>query len=374
MSSAYLSLGTNIGNKIKNLQTALDEIDLRIGNVISISSLYENPPVGFDGDMFYNCCISIKTKLNPKSLLDELLKIEIKGGRSRDNKEGYKSRTIDLDILFYENQIINSEGLKVPHPKLHERDFVIKPLTEIAQSKIHPIIKKTVLEIGKKFKNFDSLKKINEKLNNPIFNCLKKFNNIAVEGNIGVGKTSLSKKLSNDLNKNLILENFQKNPFLEKFYNNPNDYALNLELTFLVDRCRELNHYKNQFDLFKSGIVLDYHIKKSLIFAGITLNEVDYNLYRNIYFFMTKDLLKPDLIIYLMQNSKNLISNIKKRGRFFEKQIDALYLNKISEAYKKTFNSMSNQNVVFVDISELDFVEKDSNYSSLIEIIKNKLV
>ena len=89
---------------------------------------------------------------------------------------------------------------------------------------------------------------------------------------------------------------------------------------------------------------------------------------------MTKDLLKPDLIIYLMQNPKNLISNIKKRGRFFEKQIDALYLNKISEAYKKTFNSMSNQSVVFVDISELDFVEKDSNYLSLIEIIKNKLV
>ena len=89
MSLAYLSLGTNVGNKIKNLQLALDEIDLRIGNVISISSLYENPPVGFDGDMFYNCCISIKTKLNPKSLLDELLKIEIKGGRSRDNNEGY---------------------------------------------------------------------------------------------------------------------------------------------------------------------------------------------------------------------------------------------------------------------------------------------
>ena len=103
----------------------------------------------------------------------------------------------------------------------------------------------------------------------------------------------MSKKLSKDLNKNLILEGFKENPFLEKFYNNPDRYALNLELTFLVDRCRQLNDYKNQLDLFKTGVVFDYDIVKSLIFAGVTLSENDFNLYRNIFYFMTKDLIKP---------------------------------------------------------------------------------
>ncbi len=372
MSLAYLSLGSNVGDKIKNLQLALDQIDSKIGSVITISNLYENPPFGFKGDLFYNCCISVKTKLTPTLLLDELLNIEIEGGRLRDNKKGYKSRTIDLDILFYEDQIINSEGLKIPHPKLQEREFVIRPLLDIAPSKIHPLLEKSVFEIGKKFDDFNSLKEIKISIKNPVFNILKNFNNISIEGNIGVGKTSLSKKLSKDLNKKLILEDFKKNPFLEKFYENPKDYALNLELTFLVDRCRELNNYKNQFDLFKSGTVSDYHVKKSLIFAGITLNENDFNLYRNIYFFMTKDLIKPDLIIYLMQYPEKLMYNIKKRGRFFEKKIDHNYLNNINAAYKKSFNS--NKNIIYVDISELDFVENHSDYISLIEIIKQKLV
>ena len=93
MSLVYLSLGSNVGDKIKNLQLALDQIDSKIGSVITISNLYENPPVGFKGDLFYNCCISVKTKLTPTLLLNELLNIEIEGGRLRDNKKGYKSRT-----------------------------------------------------------------------------------------------------------------------------------------------------------------------------------------------------------------------------------------------------------------------------------------
>ena len=175
MSLAYLSLGSNVGDKIKNLQLALDQIDSKIGSVITISNLYENPPFGFKGDLFYNCCISVKTKLTPTLLLDELLNIEIEGGRLRDNKKGYKSRTIDLDILFYEDQIINSEGLKIPHPKLQEREFVIRPLLDIAPSKIHPLLEKSVFEIGKKFDDFNSLKEIKISIKNPVFNILKNF-------------------------------------------------------------------------------------------------------------------------------------------------------------------------------------------------------
>jgi len=324
--------------------------------------------------MFYNCCISLETIFSAKELLKKLLVVEKEGGRVRSNKRAYVSRSIDLDILFYEDEIINSKDLIIPHPKLHQRKFVIKPLLEIAKGKIHPIIKKSILQMAEDLKDFSEIKKIKEKLFNPVYNSLLNYNNIVVEGNIGVGKTSLSKKLSSDLNKNLILEGFKENPFLEKFYEDPKRYALNLELTFLIDRCRQLNDYKNQLDLFKTGVVFDYDIVKSLIFAGITLSENDFNLYRNIFYFMTKDLIKPSLVIFLMQSPENLLNNIKKRGRYFENKIEKEYLKKINQAYLKSLKSNSNLNTLFIDVSDINFVENKLDYMELLFRIKKSLV
>ena len=369
----YLSLGSNLGDRQINIQSALNQIDKRAGNIISISKLYENPSFGFEGDMFYNCCIGLKTILSPIELLNEILLIEKEGGRIRKMEEGYLSRTIDIDILFYENQTINSDELKIPHPKLHERNFVIKPLLDIAKGKIHPFFKKSILEIGDELKDFSQVVEIKNNLYNPVFNSLEDHNNIVIEGNIGIGKTSLAKKLSKNLNKNLILEGFIDNPFLEKFYQDPKRYALNLELTFLVDRCRQLNDYKNQLDIFKTGVVFDYDIVKSLIFAGVTLNENDFNLYRNIFYFMTKDLLKPNLIIFLMQSPENLLLNIEKRGRYFEKNIKKDYLKKINQAYIKSLKSKTDWNILFIDVSDIDFVENDSDYLELLFRIKDGL-
>ena len=148
---------------------------------------------------------------------------------------------------------------------------------------------------------------------------------------------------------------------------------MNLELTFLVDRCRQLNDYKNQLDIFKTGVVFDYDIVKSLIFAGVTLNENDFNLYRNIFYFMTKDLLKPNLIIFLMQSPENLLLNIEKRGRYFEKNIKKDYLKKINQAYIKSLKSKTDWNILFIDVSDIDFVENDSDYLELLFRIKDGL-
>ena len=373
MKISYISLGSNLGDRQINIQSALNQIDKRAGNIISISKLYENPSIGFKGDMFYNCCIGLKTILSPKELLNELLIIEKEGGRIRINKVGYFSRSIDLDILLYEDQIINTKDLKVPHPKLHERQFVVKPLLDIAKGKIHPIFKKSITEIAEDLKDFNNVIEMEANLYNPVFNSLTGYDNIVVEGNIGIGKTSLSKKLSKNLNKNLILEGFKDNPFLEKFYEDPKRYALNLELTFLVDRCRQLNDYKNQLDLFKTGVVFDYDIVKSLIFAGVTLSENDFNLYRNIFYFMTKDLLKHNLIIFLMQSPENLLLNIEKRGRYFEKNIKKDYLKKINQAYIKSLKSKLDWNILFIDVSDIDFVENHSDYLELLFRIKGEL-
>lgn len=373
MKISYISLGSNLGDRQINIQSALNQIDKRAGNIISISKLYKNPSIGFKGDMFYNCCIGLKTILSPKELLNELLIIEKEGGRIRINKVGYFSRSIDLDILLYEDQIINTKDLKVPHPKLHERQFVVKPLLDIAKGKIHPIFKKSITEIAEDLKDFNNVIEMEANLYNPVFNSLTGYDNIVVEGNIGIGKTSLSKKLSKNLNKNLILEGFKDNPFLEKFYEDPKRYALNLELTFLVDRCRQLNDYKNQLDLFKTGVVFDYDIVKSLIFAGVTLSENDFNLYRNIFYFMTKDLLKHNLIIFLMQSPENLLLNIEKRGRYFEKNIKKDYLKKINQAYIKSLKSKLDWNILFIDVSDIDFVENHSDYLELLFRIKGEL-
>ena len=325
-----LSIGSNIGDRKKNIQTALNLIDQKIGDVISISKVYQTPALGFIGDDFYNCCIAISTKLNPLEL-------------------------------------------KIPHPHLQERAFVILPLLDIARSKIHPILKITIAELKDDLKDLNSIHQLDYVLKMPILNTMELFNNIVIEGNIGIGKTTLSKKLSKDLNKNLILEGFKENPFLDKFYQDPNRYALNLELTFLIDRCRQLNDYKNQMDLFKSGVVFDYDIFKSLIFAGVTLSEIDFNLFRSIFYSMTKDLFKSNLVIYLLQTTDKLLININKRGRNYEKDINKDYLDKISNAYLNYLNNRPELNVVFVDVSDLDFVEKDEDYLKLLFRIKQKL-
>ena len=368
----YLSLGSNLGDKINNLQTTINLIDSKVGDVLLISSVYQTKAVGFVGEDFLNCCVSLRTSMEPKILIKELINIESQNGRLRSNRNIYESRSIDIDILFYEDKIINQHNLTIPHPRMNERDFVIKPLLDIAKSKIHPVLNRTISEIDLDLGDTEIIK-INDDLVLPVIEKLKSIKNIVIEGNIGVGKTCLSEKLSKDLNKELILEGYMDNPFLEKYYENPDRYALNVELTFLTDRCRQLSDFNNQISLFSSGLVSDYDIFKSLVFAGISLKEIEYNLFRKIFTYMTKDLFKSNLIIYLLQSTEQLLENIKKRGRGFEKKIDKKYLGKINQGYLNYLKNNSDLNIIYVDVSDLDFVESKTDYFELLCRVKKKL-
>jgi len=148
---------------------------------------------------------------------------------------------------------------------------------------------------------------------------------------------------------------------------------LNVELTFLTDRCRQLSDFNNQISLFSSGLVSDYDIFKSLVFAGISLKEIEYNLFRKIFTYMTKDLFKSNLIIYLLQSTEQLLENIKKRGRGFEKKIDKKYLDKINQGYLNYLKNNSDLNIIYVDVSDLDFVESKTDYFELLYRVKKKL-
>jgi deoxyguanosine kinase len=368
----YLSLGSNLGDKINNLQTTINLIDSKVGDVLLISSVYKTKAEGFVGEDFLNCCVSLRTSMEPKILIKELINIESQNGRLRSNRNIYESRSIDIDILFYEDKIINQHNLTIPHPRMNERDFVIKPLLDIAKSKIHPVLNRTISEIDLDLNDTEIIK-INDDLVLPVIEKLKSIKNIVIEGNIGVGKTCFSKKLSKDLNKEIILEGYMDNPFLEKYYENPDRYALNVELTFLTDRCRQLSDFNNQISLFSSGLVSDYDIFKSLVFAGISLKEIEYNLFRKIFTYMTKDLFKSNLIIYLLQSTEQLLENIKKRGRGFEKKIDKKYLDKINQGYLNYLKNNSDLNIIYVDVSDLDFVESKTDYFELLYRVKKKL-
>ena len=366
----YLSLGTNQGNKLENLQNAINEIDHKVGAIQSISSMYKTPSWGFSGNDFYNICIKVTTYLAPEILIKSLLEIENELGRVRSSKLGYQNRNIDIDILLFDDEIIISKTLTVPHPKMLQRKFVMIPLAEIAPSVIHPVTKQQIFICAKNCDDNSKIAIIDEKLTRPV-HLSEKYNYIAIEGNIGAGKTSLANMISDDFNAKLVLERFADNPFLPKFYKDQERFAFPLEMSFLADRYQQLTDDLAQFDLFKNFIVSDYYIFKSLIFAQITLQKDEYKLYRKMFDIMYKEITKPDLYIYLYQNTDRLLENIKKRGRNYEQSIEASYLKKIHNGYKNFINTEKNLNSIIIDVSKLDFVNNYNDYNYILNKIKH---
>ena len=366
----YLSLGTNQGNKLENLQKAIDLIDDSVGGIQKISSVYQTPSWGFDGENFFNICIKVSTYQQPEVLLSSLLEIEQELGRLRSSEKGYQNRKIDIDILLFDDEIIFSKLLIVPHPKMLDRKFVLIPLAEIAPNELHPI-KKTQLSVcAQNCNDASEISMIKEKLRRPI-PLSEKYNYIAIEGNIGSGKTSLTKMISDEFNAKIILERFADNPFLPKFYEDKERYAFPLEMSFLADRHQQLSDDLAQFDLFKNFIVSDYYIFKSLIFAQVTLQKEEYILYRKMFDIMYKEITKPDLYIYLYQNTEQLLQNIKKRGRDYEQSIAPSYLNKIHLGYRNFIDTEENLNSVIIDVSGRDFVSNPDDYKCIIKKIKS---
>ncbi|MCF6184104.1 MAG: deoxynucleoside kinase [Bacteroidales bacterium] len=199
------------------------------------------------------------------------------------------------------------------------------------------------------------------------------YNFVVIEGNIGAGKTSLSKKIAEDYNAKLIPEKFAENPFLPKFYKNPNKYSFPLELSFLADRFYQLNNQISNRDLFKSFVVADYYFTKSLIFAKSTLTDDEFGLYRRIFNIIYTSLPKPDIYVYLYLDINHLIKNIKRRGRDYEKQIKASYLEKIQNGYFEYMKQHREEyKFLVIDTNNIDFVRNQKDYIKIKNIIFNR--
>ncbi|MAB49431.1 MAG: 2-amino-4-hydroxy-6-hydroxymethyldihydropteridine diphosphokinase [Flavobacteriaceae bacterium] len=368
--SVYIALGSNKGNRLEYLQLAIDAIFEKVGTIRKISKVYETPALGFEGDNFYNACIKIETELKPKKLLRVLKQIEADLGRTTKKSDTYESREIDLDILFYEDEVINEKSLIIPHPAIHLRKFVLVPLSNIAKDVRHSVFQKTVSELLDDCKDESKIESIKIWLKNPMKRFdFGNYNFIAIEGNIGAGKTSLSHKIAQDFNAKLILERFADNPFLPKFYKEPERYAFTLEMSFLADRYQQISDDLSQLDLFKDFMVSDYDVHKSLIFSKVTLADDEFRLYRKLFYQVYKDIARPDLYVYLYQNTERLQANIKKRGRKYESDIQDDYLEKINSGYLNFLRNQTELNVKIIDISDKDFVKNREDYLWLLNEI-----
>ena len=196
-----------------------------------------------------------------------------------------------------------------------------------------------------------------------------RYNYVAIEGNIGAGKTCLSSMIAEQFNGKLILEQFEDNSFLPKFYKEPDKYAFPLEMSFLAERYQQLKDQLTKQDLFKQFTISDYLFTKSLIFARNNLQADEFALFSRMFTIIDEFLPKPELLVYLYLEIPNLQRNIRKRGRTYEQEIQDSYLQDIQEGYLEHIRKIENQRIVIIDTNNIDFVNNPGDYQSILSLL-----
>ena len=202
---------------------------------------------------------------------------------------------------------------------------------------------------------------------------MRNLNYIAIEGPIGVGKTSLAKLLSKRLSAKLILEKFEENPFLSEFYNDPTRFAFQTQLFFLLQRYQQQQDIR-QVDMFHNLLISDYMFIKDRLFASLNLDDKEMNLYDSIANMMERNVINPDLIIYLQADTATLMKNIDKRGRNFESNISNEYINELNEIYTEYFFRYNDTPLVIINTNNIDFVHNPDDLDQVIQYIKQPVL
>lgn len=198
------------------------------------------------------------------------------------------------------------------------------------------------------------------------------YNYIAIEGTVGAGKTTLATRIANDFNGKLVLEEFEadKNPFLPKFYKEPDKYSFQVEMTFLALRFQQLKDKLANLDLFHDFIISDYYVAKSLIFSRNNLQEDEYDLFARFFNIIFSTMPKPELLVYLYSDVERLQYNIRKRGRSYEQEIPDTYLENIQQGYLDFIRQeQNNMRILMLDTNRLDFVANEKDYQMILEAI-----
>jgi deoxyguanosine kinase len=337
--TAYIGLGSNLGDRRANLKNALDALAVADGtNLLRSTRPIETEPLGnADQPKYLNSVAQIQTALDAHQLLDALQKIETSLGRQRNQK--WAPRTIDLDLLLYDDRIINAENLSVPHPQMHLRLFVLKSLCELNLKLVHPVLDATVAALAARLNGRDFVP-------NPDVPQL-----VSVAGLIGVGKTTLATKLSKRLNAELLLEPYDTNPFLPKVYGGQKDLALHCQLYFLLNRVQQLSPANF---IAAQLLFTDYVFEKDLIYATQILSAGQFSVYEKLYAACPQSVIKPVLVIYLRDTAVNCLDRIHHRNRPYEQKINTDFLSALDEAYERLFADWTACPVIRVSKSEFD--------------------
>ena len=198
---------------------------------------------------------------------------------------------------------------------------------------------------------------------------LEKYRYIVVEGPIGVGKTSLARRLADHIGADILLEKPQDNPFLERFYQDPQRHAMSTQLFFLFQRINELRD-QAQMDLFNTRTVSDYLFEKDALFARLNLSDDEYKLYQNIYQSLAPQAPTPDLVIYLQASTDTLFERVHRRGRGYERSVSNDYLNRLGNSYGEFFHHYQDAPLMMVNSENLNFVDNDADFQLLLERIE----
>lgn len=344
MTIAYIGLGSNLGDRQGFIRRALDLLAETEGVQLSrASDIIETEPLGkADQPSYLNAVAELQTTLTPEQLHHRLFEIETLLGRERTKK--WSSRIIDLDLLLFGDETINSPELAVPHRQMHLRSFVLKGLCQLNSALVHPVMNETVGELAKRVGGADFVLNRNQA------------QLISVAGIIGVGKTTLAKRLSAALGCELLLEPYDKNPFLPQVYAGKKELALDSQLYFLTARVRQLNR-----KTLPPGeiAVTDYIFDKEHVYAGRLLNAQQLGLYEVIYRRFCGDVSPPVLVLYLWDSAERCLQRIRDRNRPYEQKIELPFLEALSYDYEQLFANWKVCPIIRISMSDFDSRRKE---------------
>lgn len=320
--TAYIGLGSNMGDRKNYIDCALKMLaqakSIELGRV---SEIIETEALG-NGDQprYFNAVAELKTSLRAEELYGALAGIETSLGRFRQGK--WSPRTIDLDLLLFGQDVVDGPGLVVPHPQMHLRSFVLKCLCQLDGDLAHAVLGKSVRELAGRLGGSDFA--LDAELPQLV----------SIAGNIGVGKTTLAKKLAGLLGAEVLFEPYDTNPFLAEVYAGKRELALDSQLYFLTGRARQLKP-----DSLCGGRcwVSDYVFDKELIYARRLLDARQFALYEEIYYPLAANVAAPVLVIYMHDSARNCLERIHSRNLLYEQQIDLAYLETLSGDYERLF-------------------------------------